>query len=36
MKIGLEYLVQEVLTEKNTIEILIKSWVRILEGVAFA
>ena len=33
MKIGLEYWVQEVLTEKNTIEILIKSWVRILEGV---
>lgn len=36
MKIGLEYWAQEVLTEKNTIEILIKSWVRILEGVAFA
>lgn len=33
MKIGLEYWVQEVLTEKNTNEILIKSWVRILEGV---
>lgn len=36
MKIGLEYWAQEVLTEKKTIEILIKSWVRILEGVAFA
>ena len=35
MKIGLEYWVQEVLTEKNTIEILIKSWVRILEEIAF-
>lgn len=33
MKIGLEYWVQEVLTEKNTNEILIKIWVRILEGV---
>lgn len=29
MKTGLEYWVQEVLTEKNTIEILIKSWVGI-------
>lgn len=29
MKIGLEYWAQEVLTEKKTIEILIKSWVGI-------
>ena len=29
MKIELEYWAQEVLTEKNTIEILIKSWVEI-------
>ena len=29
MKVGLEYWFQEVLTGKNTIEILIKSWVRV-------